>query len=430
MLQNDPKKADKSIMSKLFRNFSIVALSFAFSMAVFAGPPQVASIDQVRGQVFILDAKGMVIADPQGKRGRKTDRGAPVYQGEVVKTQGDARVKLKFFEGGNEVVLGADTTLVVAKAGAAGDAVPGTHLDIKVGQVRSKVNQRYSGEGANKFEIQSSNAVAGVRGTVFTFQFDPKTLLSQVATEEGKVQLKDLVQNRAVMVTPGTFSAVDKASPPVAPKPVSENPELMKLSKQEKKEDSASSSDKDKSDSKSDSKGESKDSKGDAKSDAKSDSKADAKDGKSEAKSEAKADAKSDGKAEVAKTDDNKSSDSKADAKSDAKSDSKSEPKVAVAKKDDGAPPIALAREKAPEPVAADSGRSPASMSPPPVAEQPKPVVMAPAPTMNNPPPPVSSTPFGSAIDNLNANRGAAQNQVSQTQGTIGGPAKSNVIFK
>src|SRR5690349_8489693 len=67
----------------------------------------------VKGQVFILDAKSHVVADPEGKRGRSTQPGQPFYVGETIQTRADGRVKIQFKEGGNEVVLGAETSLLV-----------------------------------------------------------------------------------------------------------------------------------------------------------------------------------------------------------------------------------------------------------------------------------------------------------------------------
>jgi hypothetical protein len=197
-------------------------------------------IDLMRGKVLILDGKGQtVLADPEGKRGRKTEKGAVFFEGETIQTKDGARVKLKFDEGGkdggNEVVLGANTTMLVDRAGGAGKV--GTSLTLKSGQVRSQVNHKYSGEGSDVFEVRTPNAVAGVRGTNFFVGVD-RAGNSTVAVSHGSVVLeRNMVAfngagrraaSEQVRLSPGQFSEVKEFAPPSAPRPLAENKELSK----------------------------------------------------------------------------------------------------------------------------------------------------------------------------------------------------------
>lgn len=145
------------------------------------------SIELAKGGVFILDVNAKVVADPEGKRGRTTKAGAPFYVGETVQTKADGRVKLKFIEGGNEVVLGAGTSLVIRKSGS--NEKPGTDLALERGQIRSNVNRHYSGEGEDTYQVRTRNAVAGVRGTIFVASFTPATGQTAIITERGLVSV-------------------------------------------------------------------------------------------------------------------------------------------------------------------------------------------------------------------------------------------------
>jgi len=234
------------------------------------------TIELAKGGVFILDAAARVVADPEGKRGRTTKSGAPFYVGETVQTKADGRVKLKFVEGGNEVVLGSGTTLVIRKAGT--NEKPGTDLALQQGQVRANVNRKYSGESGDTYEIRTRNAVAGVRGTVFAASFDPKTAVTAVVTERGLVTVAAVkmstgsvgavpvnspgsapgvggaasggaasapVEERSAptLVSPGEVSTVSGSKPPSAPAPLSSRPEIKKMVESIEGDSKSSSSD-------------------------------------------------------------------------------------------------------------------------------------------------------------------------------------------
>jgi hypothetical protein len=216
-----------------------IAVLLTFSVSVEAAQ-RAGIIDLMRGNVLILDGKGQkVLADPEGKRGRKTEKGAVFFEGETIQTKDGARVKLKFDEGGkeggNEVVLGANTTLLVDRAGTAGK--PGTSLNLKSGQARSQVNRKYSGEGADVFEVRTPNAVAGVRGTNFFVGVD-RAGNSTVAVQHGSVVLERNMAafsgggrrtaSEQVRLAPGQFSEVREFAPPTAARPLSENKALSK----------------------------------------------------------------------------------------------------------------------------------------------------------------------------------------------------------
>lgn len=213
--------------------FEISAVLFFLSLSLggLLAEPSLAQADQgkkiaeillLKGQVFVLDPRGKVSADPEGKSGRsKVEKGLALNQGETVQTKADGRVKIKFLEGANEVTLGADTALVIERAGSGG-STKGTSLNLLRGDVRSDVKVKYSGKGDDKFEVKTKNAVAGVRGTIFTTSFRKET--TQVATLKGSVNVQSGSGN-GVLVKAGMFTAAGTAGV-LPPAPISSNREL------------------------------------------------------------------------------------------------------------------------------------------------------------------------------------------------------------
>jgi hypothetical protein len=211
------------------------------SLSQAASPPEAGKIVLVKGDVFILSAiDKSVVADPSGKRGRSTQKGSAFFEGETIQTKDGARVKLLFFEGGNEVVLGSSTSLVVERAGA---SKSGTELSLNQGTVRSSVNRKYSGEGGDIFEVKTPNSVAGVRGTVFNVAYDSKKNTTQVFTERGSVAVTNVAagaKGKPILVNAGMFSEVKKSETPSAP--AAAPADLIESMSPESKEESSSSS--------------------------------------------------------------------------------------------------------------------------------------------------------------------------------------------
>lgn len=184
------KKTSTTLAHK-FLQFGLVILTLGVgSYSTLAEAKEAAGVIKlVRGDVKILDAVSKkVVADPSGKRGRSTKKGAPFYEGETIQTAPSARVKLEFVEGKNSVVLGPGTSLVITRAGD-GENTKGTDLELTKGTVRSTVNAKYSAKGDDVFQVKTPNAVAGVRGTIFNVEFDVKTAKTKVVTVEGLVSL-------------------------------------------------------------------------------------------------------------------------------------------------------------------------------------------------------------------------------------------------
>jgi hypothetical protein len=215
--------------SWVMRSLLFVA-GMGFATFVLSQDGKVGEILLVKGEVFILDKNSKVIADPQGKRGRSTAAGQPFFVGETVQTKTGARVKLKFIEGGNEVVLGSDTSLLIERASTEGGK-KGTTLNLAKGEVRSDVKTKYSGQGGDTYEVKTNNAVAGVRGTSFLTALNPKTGVLKVATLTGMVAVSGVDSKTGavkapVMVAPGMMTVSEPGKPVESPKPTATDPAM------------------------------------------------------------------------------------------------------------------------------------------------------------------------------------------------------------
>lgn len=85
-------------------------------------------------------------------------------------------------------------------------------LKVDFGKIKSTVNQKYDG-AKNKFQVKTPSAVAGVRGTVFTAEYDAVKKISKVVTIEGLVAVTKMIdrerQSPPVFVRPDQVVKVD-----------------------------------------------------------------------------------------------------------------------------------------------------------------------------------------------------------------------------
>ncbi|MBS1982531.1 MAG: FecR domain-containing protein [Bdellovibrionales bacterium] len=191
------------------------------------------TIKLIKGEVMVQDATAKIVGDTSGKRSRTLQTGAPFYVGETIITKADGRVKIEFVEGKNEIVLGTNTSLLIERASTDPLKSTGTSLSLARGEVRSTVNQKYSGKGTDVYEVKTPNAVAGVRGTIFLARFNPKTFHSEVATERGLVAVRNVGAGagvggapREVFVKPGEFTSAAGSKAVTPPAPISSNKDL------------------------------------------------------------------------------------------------------------------------------------------------------------------------------------------------------------
>jgi hypothetical protein len=213
--------------SKFVTKSVVLVLVALFGQAALAAA-KAGQVSLIKGEVFVVDPTGKVVADPEGKNGRrKFVQGADFFVGETVQTKPSGRVKLKFLEAGNEVTLGPSTSLVIERAGSGGKE-KGTTLNLLNGDVRSDVKGKYAGQGSDTYEVKTKNAVAGVRGTAFLVQFEAKTGNFTAATEKGAVAVSSMSNKSLppVLVGAGKFTSSTPTGVFSPPAPIASNAAL------------------------------------------------------------------------------------------------------------------------------------------------------------------------------------------------------------
>jgi hypothetical protein len=206
-------------MKALILVFSILACTnvFAAVSGVFV---------VVRGKVFIQNLK---------KEVTQAKVKSVIYPGETVWTEADGKAKIVMSD--RNVINVLPNTRLKLEIYTNEPNNKNVELQITEGRVRLDVQEKYDGK-ASKFEIKSSVAVAGIRGTELIFEHIPQSEAninntSTVTVLTGKVQvdrigtLKDILGfgvNGKVIVNSGQQLEVKKGA---SGKPVSLKPKAI-----------------------------------------------------------------------------------------------------------------------------------------------------------------------------------------------------------
>ncbi len=148
----------------------IVVLSLALLVSAEDEQPQF-------GRVVSLVGK---VSATAGNSTRALARGDRLYKGDVLKTAESSQIQLLFSDR-SVVSLGPSAELVLSKLEPAADR-PKVGVKLVAGRVWARI-QKFFGGGA-AFSVETTNAVAGVRGTSIVVGVDGDS--TQVAVERGE----------------------------------------------------------------------------------------------------------------------------------------------------------------------------------------------------------------------------------------------------
>jgi hypothetical protein len=139
--------------------FLVAALSFS-------GPTVVeAAATKAAGKVTFYKGKVFRGSTPEGPW-KRLKRNKKFFKGDFIRTETKSRVELKFKDR-SLIRLGAETTLQLHEAFFASKGKSKRlSASVKAGRAWANVNAFVGGSSA--FDLRSDNAVAGVRGTVFS----------------------------------------------------------------------------------------------------------------------------------------------------------------------------------------------------------------------------------------------------------------------
>lgn len=169
---------------------------------------QVGAVGAVEGQAEVLH--------PGASTWTPLAVGAPILQGDQLRTQRDAKLRVALREG-SVLTLAANSRLTVTEQAVA--PAPVSRFELLLGVVRAVVPDAYAQPEA-RFEVETPTAVAGVRGTSFLAAYDVEQEETLVVGLEDVTNVRALVDvdgAAEVDVGPGIATRVRRGSRPLAP---------------------------------------------------------------------------------------------------------------------------------------------------------------------------------------------------------------------
>lgn len=180
-------------------------LSFLF---IFLLAMNVNAGGAIAGKITIL--KGKVFFERSGQK-IQIKKGDTVLESDIIEAEaGTARITMI---DSNLVDVYPKTKITISKyVYKPNQDQKDVELKVDFGKIKSTVIQKYDG-AKSKFQIKTPAAVAGVRGTVFTAEYDRIKKVSKIVTIEGLVAVAKLVeggkQSAPVFVRPNQLVKVD-----------------------------------------------------------------------------------------------------------------------------------------------------------------------------------------------------------------------------
>lgn len=180
-----------------------------------ARPRAVAFVAEPVGTVSHVSGVAKLIRVGGGEEQAKFNQ--PVFEGDVVETSTDGKVRVAFKDQ-NVLNVAPDSRVTIETQQS--DAKVGrrkTLLSLMYGKIRTKVNKNNTYDGAsNTFQVRTKSAVAGVRGTDFVTSFTPgdKRWITEVKTLEGLVEFGGDSRTDRVEVRGGEAASFIITGPP------------------------------------------------------------------------------------------------------------------------------------------------------------------------------------------------------------------------
>ena len=205
--------------------FAFIA-ALLFSLNTFAGGAIAGKVTIVKGQVFIVRSGEKI----------QVKKDTTVLESDVIESQAGGTARITMIDS-NLVDVYPKSKVEIAKyVYKPNQDQKDVELKVDFGKIKSTVNQKYDG-AKNKFQVKTPSAVAGVRGTVFTAEYDLAKKVSRVVTIEGLVAVTKIIDRERQ--TPPVFVRPDQVVKVDAEQAKTEQPRDLKADEREerKKED-------------------------------------------------------------------------------------------------------------------------------------------------------------------------------------------------
>jgi len=154
-------------------------------------------------------------------RGGNTSQGGngmTLLQGDQIQTGPGAKAEIQLDEG-SVVRVGPDTQFSMSNYGF-NNGQRDTNLALNQGSMQMRVTKL---SGASEFRVSTVTAVAGVRGTFFYVNYDPKSKQAGIAVYSGKVEVGNSTGDKkapVAAVTAGNAVTVTSDGTPSKPFPI------------------------------------------------------------------------------------------------------------------------------------------------------------------------------------------------------------------
>jgi hypothetical protein len=187
----------------------VITLSAALLLGT-AAPAQVAAVAERSMTASIVEGNVTVQRSDGGVR--TLGKGTLLNEWDVIQTGADSRVEISMTDG-STLRLGENTRLELRVAPPTGKAFAAR---LWLGAVWAKVHKLLQDES---FQVETQNAVAGVRGTEFLVEAGAGTREDNVRVYEGSVEVRGRGGEWMHRVEPGHELAVRHGQTPAGPKP-------------------------------------------------------------------------------------------------------------------------------------------------------------------------------------------------------------------
>jgi hypothetical protein len=169
----------------MLRKIAIVAFVCATPAAVWADAKQPAGkVTFAQGNVFR--------AEKEEGPYRRVSENSDVFEGDFIKTEAESRAEARLNDR-SVIRVGSESRVKIQKATFKKDEQKEVSVKLVVGRFWAKVTKLF---GESKFEVETPNAVAGVRGTAFSVD-SAADKSTTVRVFNGKV----LISNRPIYMT-------------------------------------------------------------------------------------------------------------------------------------------------------------------------------------------------------------------------------------
>jgi hypothetical protein len=204
----------------------MIRASLTLFAALFLGFLATPALADDAGKIVSLEG---TVEIGHGGAFTRADVGSPVASGDTIRTGNPGRARVLFIDE-SVLNLGDNTTLVIDESvfdpnkGAAS-----TLIHLLGGKVRALVSDYYS-DGKGSYQIETTTAVSGVRGTEFVMTYDAGRQYSEVLGLGGTVEVHGTVdrKNHGVLIHANELTEIAKGKYPTPPRQIREDDEHWK----------------------------------------------------------------------------------------------------------------------------------------------------------------------------------------------------------